>query len=51
MKNNKEKEMPLIPMTKDKLDVLGAIITDPFGSHTGVTGKPWETPVQDADDI
>lgn len=27
------------------------IITDPFGSYTGVTVDPEDTPVQDADDL
>ena len=27
------------------------IVTDPFGSYTGVTNDPKETPVQDADDL
>lgn len=27
------------------------IITDPFGSYTGLTKEPDEKPVQDADDL
>ena len=27
------------------------IITDPFGSYTGLVKDPNETPVQDADDL
>lgn len=27
------------------------IISDPFGSYTGVTDDPGERPVQDADDL
>ena len=27
------------------------IVTDPFGSYTGVTEDPLERPVQDADDL
>ena len=27
------------------------IITDPFGSYTGLTKDPYEKPVQDADDL
>ncbi len=27
------------------------IITDPFGSYTGLVKDPWEKPVQDADDL
>ena len=28
-----------------------AIITDPFGSYTGLVNDPDEKPVQDADDL
>jgi len=27
------------------------IVTDPFGSYTGLTKDPYEKPVQDADDL
>ncbi len=27
------------------------IVTDPFGSYTGRPKDPYETPVQDADDL
>ena len=27
------------------------IITDPFGSYTGLVKNPQETPIQDADDL
>ena len=27
------------------------ILTDPFGSYTGITEDPFELPVQDADDL
>lgn len=27
------------------------ILTDPFGSYTGITDDPFEVPVQDADDL
>ena len=27
------------------------IVTDPFGSYTGLTKEPYEKPVQDADDL
>ena len=27
------------------------ILTDPFGSYTGITEEPMEKPVQDADDL
>ena len=34
------------PMKKEE-----KIITDPFGSYTGLTREPDEKPVQDADDL
>ena len=27
------------------------IVTDPFGSYTGISQNPYEKPVQDADDL
>ncbi len=27
------------------------VVTDPMGSYTGVPENPYETPVQDADDL
>ena len=34
---------------KEKKDPV--IITDPFGSYTGLVKDPYEKPVQDADDL
>lgn len=55
MKKNKPKlQLPMIPVTKDKLDTIdtgGMITTDPLGSYTGRPMDVMETPVQDADDL
>jgi hypothetical protein len=29
----------------------GKIVTDPMGTYTGVPANPYDTPVQDADDL
>ena len=31
--------------------MMPMILTDPFGSYTGLTEEPGEKPVQDADDL
>ena len=36
---------------KEKVDKKETIITDPFGSYTGLVNDPQEKPVQDADDL
>ena len=36
---------------KDQTIKNEKIVTDPFGSYTGRTADPTETPVQDADDL
>lgn len=52
MKREKtDKNIPYIPLTRDKFDTLGMILTDPQGSYTGRPADPYETPVQDADDL
>lgn len=38
-------------MSKKKKDQESLIITDPFGSYTGMPIDPEERPVQDADDL
>lgn len=38
-------------MIRRKPDEREKIVTDPFGSYTGVTEDPLEPPVQDADDL
>ncbi len=40
----------LIPLWPDSA-MSAPIVTDPFGSYTGVTQDPDELPVQDADDL
>ena len=52
MKNeNIDRDIPCIPMTRDKFDMLGMMLTDPMGSYTGRFIDPLEEPVQDADDL
>ena len=52
MKQEKrEFDVPYIPMTKEKFDLLGMMLTDPMGSYTGRPVDPLDTPVQDADDL
>ena len=38
-------------MSKNKIPKEEIIVTDPFGSYTGVPMNPDERPVQDADDL
>lgn len=38
-------------MSKNKIPAKEVIVTDPFGSYTGVPTDPDERPVQDADDL
>ena len=52
MKREKEnRDIPFIPLTRDKFDMLGMMLTDPMGSYTGVPINPLDQPVQDADDL
>lgn len=52
MKNEKtNRDIPYIPLTRDKFDMLGMSLTDPMGSYTGLPIDPFEQPVQDADDL
>ena len=51
MKNDKKNNIPYIPMTRDKSDPLGMILTDPFGSYTGRPLDISDEPMQDADDL
>ena len=39
------------PNTGFNIRPEGLVNTDPFGSYTGRAENPWETPVQDADDL
>jgi hypothetical protein len=43
--------IPYLPLTSDKSDPLGMILTDTFGSYTGRPENALEEPVQDADDL
>ncbi len=52
MKREKaDQDIPYIPFTKEKFDLLGMMLTDPMGSYTGRPMDPLEQPVQDADDL
>ena len=52
MKDSKSEDfVPYLPFSKDKVDMLGMIITDPFGYYTGRPIDATEKPVQDADDL
>lgn len=52
MNKNKGKESLVRPMGKDGLTACpGLIITDPFGSYTGLVKEEGEKLVQDADDL
>lgn len=48
----KRKEIPeFFPAGSFMKPYQEGIVVDPFGSYTGVTVDPEETPVQDADDL
>ena len=50
----KEKDgfkIPPFPPMGMPINPLGPVITDPFGSYTGLTKDQEEKPVQDADDL
>ena len=52
MKNEKSVDfIPYLPFSKDKVDIMGMISTDPFGYYTGRPADPTELPVQDVDDL
>ena len=52
MKENRGRENPVRPLGKDGLiSCPGPIITDPFGSFTGLVKDDDDQPVQDADDL
>ena len=50
MKQEKDK-IPMIPLTRDKFDMLGMIVADPMGSYTGRPVDALDKPIQDADDL
>ena len=51
MKQEEKQKLPLIPLTRDKFDTLGMIVTDPMGSYTGRPTDVLDTPIQDVDDL
>ncbi len=51
VEKRKEEQVPFIPLSRDKFDALGMILSDPMGSYTGVPADRLEKPVQDADDL
>ena len=50
-KEKTDRDIPYIPLTRDKFDMLGMSLIDPMGSYTGLPADPYEVPVQDADDL
>ena len=48
---NRKNHIPHLPLSNDKSDPLGMILSDTFGSYTGVPINPFDEPVQDADDL
>ena len=50
-KKKTDRDIPYIPLTRDKFDMMGMSLTDPMGSYTGMPTDPFEEPVQDADDL
>ena len=52
MKRKREKQKIVIPGHYGmENQIAPLILTDPFGSYTGLTEDPDEKPVQDADDL
>ena len=52
MKDKKKDAAKKEPMEKAMdLTIWQSAKTDPQGSWTGTPANPWETPVQDADDL
>jgi len=50
-KDENELKIPAFPHLGMPINPLGPLITDPFGSYTGVSTDGLEIPVQDADDL
>ncbi len=51
-KKKRELVLPPVPPLGMPIAPLGSYSpVDPLGSYTGVPADPWETPVQDADDL
>ena len=52
MKEYETRRKLILPLDMEGVSTFpGAIITDPFGSYTGLVTDPEEKPVQDADDL
>ena len=59
MVSYKRKEVSLMEKKRDPLSIVPPLmrsnfyppIADPMGSYTGIPEDPFETPVQDADDL
>ena len=52
MKEYETRRKLILPLDMEGATTFpGAIITDPFGSYTGLVTDPEEKPVQDADDL
>ena len=52
MKERKMKKPVIMPLDVEGVTTFpGPIITDPFGSYTGLVADPDDKPVQDADDL
>jgi len=47
----KKTELPAYPAGSLLRTVQEGIVTDPFGSYTGIVKELDDTPVQDADDL
>ncbi len=47
----KKRKKDAEPLAAMQSDAASAIITDPFGSYTGITVTPDDIPIQDADDL
>lgn len=50
-KEKRETDIPHVPLTRDKFDMLGMSLMDPMGSYTGLPADFHDEPVQDADDL
>jgi len=48
---NKRDILSYLPMTRDKFDPLGMIVSNPQGSYTGIPLDGKDYPVQDVDDL
>ena len=51
LEKDNDKTMPSISRLPMSVLPVNGIISDPMGSYTGIPEDPFETPVQDADDL